>query len=159
MRRFLFIITVIIGCAPVNFAQLSPYQKNLDFQELVALFDKDYAFIEWKNQAFGFNGLDLRPWMAKLNESQDDLSYFEAASLYTSSFQDSHTVYIGPSTFTADLGFTVDIYSGKVLIDGIERSLLKAEDFPFQVGDELVSVDGRSAAEWIPHCTKAQQHT
>ena len=97
--RTVFILACISSCAGTSFGQLSPYQKNLDFQELAALFDKDYAFLEWKNQAFGFDGLDLSPWMAKLNISQDDLSYFEAATLYASSFQDSHTIYYTPSTF------------------------------------------------------------
>jgi C-terminal processing protease CtpA/Prc len=121
----------------------------LDFQELVAMFDKDYAFIEWKNQAFGFNGLNLSPWLAQVNAGTGDLSYFDAASLYAASFQDSHTVYLTPTTFYALLGFTVDIYDGKVLIDSIDRTILKASRYPFQVGDELVSVDGKPVADWI----------
>jgi C-terminal processing protease CtpA/Prc len=130
-------------------AQISPYQKTLDFQELVGLFDKDYAFIEWKNQLFGFDGLKLAPWLAQLNASQDDLSYFDAATLYTSSFQDSHTVYLTPSTFFATLGFTVDLYSGKVLIDSVDSTTLDPAVFPLKMGDELLSVDGRSVADWI----------
>jgi hypothetical protein len=149
LRRAFSLFLLIAGCASTNYAQLSPYQKNLDFQELVALFDKDYSFLEWKQQAFGFDGLNVSPWLAQLSAGTDDLSYFDAATLYASTFQDSHTVFITPSTFDAQLGFTVDIYSGKVLIDSIDRTELKASRYPFQVGDEVVSVDGRAAADWI----------
>jgi C-terminal processing protease CtpA/Prc len=148
-RKLLPISLLVVSFAGSNYAQLSPYQKNLDFQELVALFNKDYAFIEWKNQAFGYNGLNLSPWLAQVSAGTDDLSYFDAAALYAASFQDSHTVYLTPSTFYALLGFTVDIYGGKVLIDSIDRTILKASRYPFQVGDELVSVDGKPVADWI----------
>lgn len=150
MFRRIFAISLLFAAfTSSNFAQLSPYQKNLDFQELVALFDKDYSFLEWKNQALGFNGLNLAPWLAQVNAGTDDLSYFDAAALYASSFQDSHTVYLTPSSYYALLGFTVDIYAGKVLIDSIDRTVLKAARYPFQVGDELVSVDGKPVADWI----------
>ena len=148
-RQLLPVSLLIVSFASSNYAQLSPYQKSLDFQELVASFDMDYEFLEWKNQAFGFNGLNLSPWLGQLNAGSDDLSYFDAAALYAASFQDSHTVYLTPSTFYALLGFTVDIYDGKVLIDSIDRTTLKASRYPFQVGDELVSVDGKPVADWI----------
>ena len=47
-----------------------------------------------------------------------------------------------PTKYFVSLGFTVDIYDGKVLIDSISRTLLPLPQFAFVVGDELVSVDG-----------------
>jgi hypothetical protein len=44
---------------------------------------------------------------------------------------------------------TLDIYDGKVLIDSINRTLLPAAEFPFGVGDEIVSFDGRPVLEVI----------
>ncbi|HEX6895189.1 MAG TPA: S41 family peptidase [Bryobacteraceae bacterium] len=54
-----------------------------------------------------------------------------------------------PSDFTADLNVATDICDGKVLIESINRLALPASQFPFQVGDELVSVDGKSSDDWI----------
>src|SRR4029078_10780578 len=62
------------------------------------------------------------------------------------------------SNFRADLGITVDIYDGKVLIDGINRAVLRASEFPFGVGDELVSLDGKSAEEWITTLSKFRRY-
>jgi peptidase S41-like protein/PDZ domain-containing protein len=47
------------------------------------------------------------------------------------------------------LGFTVDIYDGKVLIDSIDRSLLPSAQYPFGVGDELVALDGDAVQNLI----------
>jgi hypothetical protein len=48
-----------------------------------------------------------------------------------------------PSNFSASLGFTVDIYDGTVLIDSVNRLQLPAAQFPFDVGDELMALDGQ----------------
>jgi len=48
-----------------------------------------------------------------------------------------------PSTdWSADLGFMVYSYEGSILIDRIDRNRLPVDQFPFQIGDELVSLDG-----------------
>ena len=47
------------------------------------------------------------------------------------------------------LGFAVDIYDDRVLIEAIDRMRLPAAQYPFQVGDELISVDGKSTEESI----------
>jgi len=45
----------------------------------------------------------------------------------------------------AQLGFGVDIYDGALLIDTVNRTLLLAAQYPFAIGDELVSIDGEAA--------------
>ena len=54
----------------------------------------------------------------------------------------------------ADLGFTVDIYDGRVLIEAINRTRLPQAQFPFQVGDALLSVDGRTSEAWIRYFSR-----
>jgi hypothetical protein len=44
---------------------------------------------------------------------------------------------------------TLDIYDGRVLIDSINRTFLPEAQFPFGVGDEIVSFDGRPVQEVI----------
>ncbi len=65
------------------------------------------------------------------------------------SLQDSHNGLSLPSDFDAYLHLGVDIYDSKVLIDSIERSYLPLKTYPFQAGDELISVDGKSSQDWI----------
>ena len=148
MKRISLLLLLVLAVQS-GFAQLTTTQKIIDFQGLVSLFDKRYAFIEWKRDAVGFDGLNLVPWMDRINQSKDDLSFFEICAEYVAKYQDGHSGFSLQSTYEATLGFTVDIYDGKVLIDSIDRTVLKDTDFPFQIGDELVSVDGKSADDWI----------
>ncbi|MGH9627600.1 MAG: S41 family peptidase, partial [Bryobacteraceae bacterium] len=62
-----------------------------------------------------------------------------------------------PSSFVANLGFSVDIYEGKVLIDQINQMLLPSGTYQLMVGDEVVTVDGRTPEEWISVFSRFRQ--
>ena len=134
--------------------QLAVDQKINDFEHLVALYAKQYAPYEWKRDVQGFDLLDTSRWRRRIEASTDDLEFYDIMSEYVSSLNDAHDVYSLPSSFIARLHFTVDIYDGKVLIDSINRVRLPANEFSFQIGDELVSLDGKSAEERIRDLTR-----
>jgi len=73
---------------------------------------------------------------------------------YVASLNDAHDTIAFPTTFSASLPMTLDIYEGKVLIDSINRTRLPLADFPFVVGDEVVSFDGRPVLEVIASLRK-----
>ena len=127
--------------APTAQEALTSKQRIADLEQLAALYAKNYAPYEWKRDVFGFDLLRLTPWLQRIHDS-DDLDFQEALIEYVASLNDAHDGIAFPTTFFASLGFTVDIYDGKVLIDSINRILLPIAQFPFNVGDELVSVDG-----------------
>ena len=127
---------------------LTSKQRIADLEQLAALYAKNYAPYEWKRDVIGFDLLRLTPWLQRIHHS-DDLDFQEALIEYVASLNDAHDVIAFPTTFFVSLGFTVDIYDGKVLIDSINRLLLPPLEFPFTVGDELVSVDGTSAQALI----------
>ncbi len=124
-------------------AQLTPEQRLFDFQSLASLYAKRYAPADWKIQAFNVNIFDAKGWADRVRAAKSDVEYFEIMSQYVASLRDGHTGYSSPSRFVADLGLYVDIYDGKVLIEQIVRSRLPAATYPFEVGDELVSLDGK----------------
>jgi C-terminal processing protease CtpA/Prc len=130
-------------------AQLTPDQRVFDFQNLAALYAKRYAPLEWKKQAFHFDAMNITPWLDRVRAAKDDLEFFGIQAEYVASLNDTHSGFQMTSSFFATLGITVDIYDGKVLIDSINRALLPIADYQFTVGDELVSVDGKTAEEWI----------
>jgi hypothetical protein len=140
---------IVLTFGPPLFAQLTPEQRAFDFQNLTALFARRYAPVEWKKQAFGVDLFNIKPWLTRIANAKDDLEFFEIEAEYVASLDDIHTGFQMTSTFSAALGFTVDIYDGKVLIDSINRSLLPASIYRFSIGDELVSMDGKTAEEWI----------
>ena len=116
-------------------------QRIADLEQLAALYAKNYAPYEWKRDAIGFDLLRLTPWLQRIHHA-DDLDFQEALIEYVASLNDAHDLIAFPTTYGASLGFTVDIYDGKVLIDSINRLLLPVAQFPFNIGDELMTVDG-----------------
>ncbi len=135
-------------------AQLSTDQKVADFRHLAALYAKQYAPYEWKRDTQGFDLLNITPWLERIRSARDDLDFYEICVDYVASLDDAHDAYSLPSTYLATLNFAVDIYDGKALIDSITRSRLPVADYPFEIGDELVSVDGKTAEELIQEFTR-----
>jgi hypothetical protein len=132
---------------------LSGAQRNSDLTELASQYAKNYAPYEWKRDVQGFDLLRLTPWLQRVHHS-DDLDFQEALIEYVASLNDAHDTIAFPTTFSASLSMSADIYDGKVLIDSINRTRLPLAQFPFVVGDEIVSFDGRPVMEVIQSLRK-----
>ncbi len=143
------VIALFLAVAAAAPAQLTTEQKLADFRHLAGLYAKQYAPYEWKRELFSFDALSIGVWLERVARTADDLAFYELCVEYVASLRDSHDAYSLPSNFVASLGFTVDIYDGKVLIDSINRTRLRPADFPFEVGDELVSMDGEPVEQLI----------
>jgi hypothetical protein len=143
--RLVFRLISFACVATAAFGQLTLDQKMSDFQNIVGVYDKNYGPYDWKKEAFGYNLLSIAPWVDKIRSTKDDLDFYEVLSSYVASLNDAHDVYELPSNFVARLNFGVDVYEGKLLVDTISRTRLPAVEFPFQIGYELVSIDGKDA--------------
>jgi hypothetical protein len=143
------ICVALCALSAVGFGQLTTEQKVADFQELVALYDKNYGPYEWKRDTIGFDLLDIGPWVDRVRGTTNDLDFYEVMIDYVAHLNDAHDTFTIPSNFSASLNISGDLYDGKVLIDGINRGLLPVKDFPFQIGDEVVSVDGQDVETLI----------
>src|SRR5438552_466625 len=150
MRRFVPVALLLtIGvAAPRAQDALTADQRQADLIQLASTYAKNYAPYEWKRDVFGFDLYRLTPWLHRIHQS-DDLDFHEALIEYLSSLHDTHASIFFPSPFSAWLGFTVDIYDGKVLIDSVDRLLLPQAQYPFGVGDELVALDGEAVQSLI----------
>jgi hypothetical protein len=157
MKKYI-IAAALLSLAGNLAAQLSPAQREADFTTLASVFAKRYAPANWKIQALNVNLFEISPWIAKVRAAKTDLEFLEICSQYVSSLKDGHTQYIGPGNFIADLGFYADIYDDKILIDFIDRTLLPAARYPFQIGDEIVSIDGRPAKDIVDEYSKLHDY-
>ena len=157
MKKLLCISLLCTLAALPLAAQLAVEQKVNDFQNMAALYAKRYAPYEWKKQAFKFDVLNIAPWIARVQASKTDIDFFEICAEYVASLHDTHSSFTSPYRFVADLGIIVDIYDGKLLIEGINRTLLPTAKFPFQTGDEVVTVDGKTMDEWIAYFSRFRQ--
>jgi hypothetical protein len=147
--RFHAILVSLLALAPSCFAQLTQAQKTADFLQLAGLYAKNYAPYELRRDLFGFDLYNAAPWLAEISQSTDDLTFYDICTRYVASLQDSHDEFITPSDFEVFLGMDTDIYDGKVLIGDIDTFYLPPSIYPFQVGDEIVSVDGVAAMDLV----------
>lgn len=152
--RFFLPSLLLIASATSVFAGLSVDQKALDFQNLAAVYSKNYALYGWKRDVVHFDLYDLKPWMERVQASKNDLEFYEICAEYVASLNDIHSTFLVPSSFRADLRFRVDLYDDKALIDQIDRAALPLDQFPFEIGDEVVSVDGATAEEIIAKASR-----
>ena len=145
--RDLYRVIVLVLVAANAFGQLTEDQKISDFQNVAGVYNKNYGPYEWKRDAMGFDLLNTAPWLDKIRATQNDLDFYEVMVSYVASLNDAHDFYGVPSNFAARLNFGVDIYDGKLLVDTINRTRLPAANFAFQIGYELVSIDGMDAQQ------------
>lgn len=148
------LVALLLCAGTAADAQLSTDQKLMDFQILAANFAKRYAPYEWKRAIFGVDALNIKPFLDRVAASRDDLEFYDICYDYVAQFHDAHVGLFMSSNFEASLGFTTDVYDDKVVIDSISRSVLPAREYPFEVGDELVSLDGKSAGELLQAFSK-----
>src|SRR5688572_23675705 len=120
--RLQIIVLAAAICAPSLLSQVTPEQRVQDFQVLVNLYARRYAPAEWKKQAVRFDLSNTTEWLERVRKAKNDIEYHEIALEYVAMLEDSHTSYTAPGTALATLGFSVDIYDGKVLIESIDRS-------------------------------------
>ena len=133
-------LSLLLVCP--TFAALTKEQKILDFTVLAQTFATNYGPYHWKIRAINFDSMNLKPWLAKVDATKDDLEFLDLLVDYVASLQDGHVSLSFPASFVATLGFSTDIYDGKVLIDSISRRQQPLSRFPAVIGDELVSMDG-----------------
>ena len=150
MRRLgvAVLFLILFSSSPYAQQSLTREQRISDLTQLASQYAKNYGPYEWKRDAQGFDLLRLTPWLQRIHHS-DDLDFQEALIEYVASLNDAHDVIAFPTTFSAQLPMALDIYDGKVLIDALNRTLLPIAQYPFGIGDEVVSFDGRPVQEVI----------
>ncbi len=141
MKQRILILILVLTASGLFAQNLTPTQKDSDFRYLASLYSTYYSGYDWKKQLFGFDALNLKPWLDRVKASSTDLDFYEVCVEYVASLNDTHDAFSLPSDFFAQLGFVTDVYDDVLLIDSLNRTLLPEATFPFVIGDELVSVD------------------
>ena len=142
------LMVCLSGAMPRAQEAMSRDQRQADLEALASMYAKNYGPYEWKRDALGFDLMRLTPWLQRVHHS-DDLDFQEALIEYVASLNDAHDNIAFPTTYFVSLPMSLDIYDGKVLIDGINRASLPLAQFPFGIGDEVVSFDGQPVQQAI----------
>jgi C-terminal processing protease CtpA/Prc len=125
-----------------GFAALTSDQRVDDFNQLVDTVLRNYGPLHLKVQTIGLDfNKDVADYKAKVSAAKSDTEFYDLLAGFLSTLQDAHVSSQVPSTYKASLGFTLDRINGKALIDSIDRLKLPEQFFPFQRGDQLISLD------------------
>lgn len=146
MRRLLL---CLIGVACVCSADLTGDQKLQDFRQLASLYAKHYAPYEWKRDVQKFDLLNISSWLERVARTRSDLEFYDLCSEFVASLNDAHSGFLVTSDFSASLGFSVDLYDWRPLVESINRTRLPANQYRISIGDELISIDGVPAGDAI----------
>lgn len=149
MKTKLCVLAIFTASVLPLAADMTPDQREFEMRRLAANYAKNYAPYEWKRELFNYDMLDITEWVRRARAAESDVEYFEVAAQYVTSLRDTHSSFALPSNFQASLGFHTDIYEGKVMIDNIVRGTLPVSRYPFDIGWELVSIDGVPAEEMV----------
>ncbi len=137
-----FLISIILGWSAVA-APLTVEEKTLDFQQLTGRIKSAYGPLVYKKDSLGID-IDLLQanYLRQIQESKTNQDFYYLINKFVAEFHDSHFAAMLPTDKRSVLPFFVEYIQGKVFIDEVIPELMPADKFPFQKGDELISMNG-----------------
>lgn len=139
---------VFAATAQTSYAALSSEQRLSDFAQLVNILQRNYGPLRWKKQSVGLDfAKHVEEYKARVAAARNDAEYYNLLARFTAGLKDAHVTAMIPSTQRSQLGFTTDLIEGKVLIETVDRLKLPEVLFPFNKGDQLISVGGKSVEQ------------
>jgi hypothetical protein len=124
---------------------LTPSQRLADFDQLQALFFKNYGAFQWKRDRLGFDLFDNskdEDWRSRIRAARNDLEFGEVMVSWLEQFQDAHVRLEFPAGFRADLGIRTEWIDGKVLVTKVDGYKSEEQTPSPALYDELVEIDG-----------------
>lgn len=139
-----------------NPAQMTQQQlKQMMLQDLDSVRNMiavRYAPAGWKTEQFGWN-LDAEIQKAKdqvnASESFGVKDYQKVLKALLNSMKDYHVSVAFHSTEVSFLPISVIEAGGRYFISGIRRKMLPESAFPFKIGDEITTFDGKPVGEVV----------
>lgn len=117
-----------------------------------AVYGAQYAPAAWKKQYAGYDlEAELKKGIAAA-QSKSDLTIQDSREIladFVNAMKDYHVSIQFNSTESASLPLRVKGAEGRLFLVEIDRTKLSNSTFPFQVGDELVSIDGKNANDVV----------
>lgn len=156
MKKFMAAVAVVLVCAQISipaFAKdLTSDEKLSDLNQMVSRLKSGYGPLRYKKKEVGID-IDViaAKYSASVVTTKSNSEFYYQILQFIAEFRDGHFSANVPSTHKATLPFNVDIISGKVLIDAIDRTALPEASFPYVKGDEVVEMNGQPALDVVKH--------
>lgn len=131
-------------------AQVAPVTKDRLLREVEyigSIYREYYAPANWKRSHLGWNlETELSTLKNRVNNATGRWDYRAGLVGFLKSMADYHVGFAYFSTEKSTLPFSVRTVEGRTLIVYIDRAAASPAAFPFNVGDELLEMDGRPVA-------------
>lgn len=150
-----FSVSVQAKEAPLEPTAKTKFQQELEY--IGSFFDSAYAPKGWKESHLGWNlSLELSMAKAKLASAQTISEARKAVVDFIMSTADYHVGFSFYLTEMSSLPFQVKTVEGKTLIVYIDRTKLSEDNFPFAVGDEVLTFDQVPVAQILGELMKVE---
>ena len=124
----------------------------LELNMVKEIFANGYAPAQWKNKTFGWDlDTEIQKAQAAL-EQKKDLTIKDYRAIMKDFFRSTKDYHVGVhfySTESAKLPFRVAGTQGRYFIVWIDRAKLSEDQFPFNVGDEILEFGGEPVAKVV----------
>lgn len=151
------VIALLLACValPAAARNLTVEQKLADFHYFLSVINSGYGPRDYKaaNEGMSYPQLNTQ-FESEITNTKDNTEFYYKMVEYVAAYHDGHFNLRLPTTRMATLPIVTDLVEGKVLISQINRDKLKEDKFPFAVGDEVVSVDGQPASQFVDSISK-----
>lgn len=149
------IASAAIGLLTAGACQAATLQDDVGSMlgTMKTVYSAYYAPAAWKKQYAGYDlNASYNAALTQAASKSNALTMKQARSIFKDfvyAMKDYHTSISFVSTETASLPLTVRGAEGRLFIVDIDRSKLSETAFPFDIGDELLTIDGRSANDVV----------
>lgn len=155
MKQLRFLTALLAAfTASATFAHASTLKEDVasTLGAMTSVYSARYAPAGWKKQYAGYDlGTEYNKALTTVS-SKSSLSIAETRSIfndYIYAMKDYHVAISYIATEQATLPLTVRGAEGRLFLVNIDRTKLSETSFPFNVGDELLSIDGTPASQVV----------
>lgn len=135
---------------------LTLQEKQSELNQLASLVRTQYGPYDYKIQNFKLSLDALVNRYFELSKNATNLEFYYLLNRFVAEFKDSHFSSLLDTDHVSFLGFFTDRVGGKILIDEIDRRVLADNKFPFQRGDEVVSIGTEPAENLVKYLSQHQ---
>jgi C-terminal processing protease CtpA/Prc len=152
MTLFMTVVAILILAKPAHAGTL---QDDVDTMlgTMKTVYSAYYAPADWKKTYAGYDlNTSYNDALAQASSKTTKLTIQQSRVIFKDfiyAMKDYHTSVSFTSTETSTLPLTVRGAEGRLFIVAIDRTKLSETAFPFNVGDELLTVDGKSANQTV----------
>lgn len=146
---FKLFLAVCFSLAALSAAPLTYEQKIEELLQLSSLMKSQYGPYDYKRTVLKDSPELILSRYVQLAQNTSNEEFYYLINRFVGEFNDSHFGSKVQTDRLGQLGFIVERVAGKVLVDEIDRSRLSETLFPFQKGDELVAIGGRTVESLV----------